>query len=489
MHDFYVALRTALAAIFSGWVLYRSFTPGGSLMIPLAVIAALMLPFVFLWKTLSKKILFTVLLLTLPFNIDQTLFLREHNGGAAGFIISLSGLTVLILYLIYFLEAYQRQTPAFGFFRPIVYVLLGLGAMTLISLAKAPNRELGLFEWLELVKMLAIFLYVKYAVRSHVSLRMILHVILIGLILEGVIGIAQFVTGSTLNLTILGGHPNEVMHQAVDGGLSRVGGTLGGPNAFAWYLDFLLPIPLAVILLGRGKRSLFLNTAALLFGCTALFMTLSRGGWVGMLVSGLIVLAYLVTRLNPVKRFYTILIMILIACIAVILIFSIANPVRDRFMTEDEGSAYVRIPLMRVALKIIQHHPFIGVGLNNYTLMDQFYDHTPGMVSTYFPYPVHNVFLQLAAEAGLIALICFLAFIGTVFLKAARLFHADDPLISAFAVGAFAGLAGGLIQGLVENATIGSAHLLPIWILSGVIAGVAEKVGRTLGGVPEGKSE
>jgi len=167
--------------------------------------------------------------------------------------------------------------------------------------------------------------------------------------------------------------------------------------------------------------------------------------------------------------------MILIALIGLVLILGIANPVRDRFLAEDGGSAYVRIPLMHVAVNIIQHNPIFGIGLNNYTLVHHEYDFTEGKVSTYFPYPVHNIFFQLAAEIGILGLILFLLFLGIMLYQAIQLTRQEDPFISALGVGLMASIVGGMIQAQVENATIGAAQLLPLWILAGLISGLWEK--------------
>ncbi|NQT25575.1 O-antigen ligase family protein [candidate division KSB1 bacterium] len=474
-HWCFHALQIIFVSLISGWILYQSFFPNSTLIISLAAIALMFLPFIFLWLRFSKKVLIAILFLTMAFNIDQTFFIREHNGGAAGLIVSLNGLVVFILYLIYFFETYHKRESNLHFFTTTVLCLLGLAMMATISLTSAPNRTLGLFELLELVKMISIFIYVKYAITHEIEFKFILKILLVGIVLQGAIGILQFVTGSSLNLTMLGGQADASMQIASHENMSRIGGTLGGPNSFAWYLDFILPIPLAIILLGRGKRNLSLNLIALCIGCIVLFMTLSRGGWLGMLFSSFIVLSYLITKLTPMKRFYTIIIMILLACIAFILMLGMTNPVRDRFLAEDGGSAYVRIPLMQVAVNIIKHHPMTGVGLNNYTLVHHNYDNTDGRVSTYFPYPVHNIFLQLGAEVGVIGLMFFIVFLICILYQAIGLIRANNSLTTAVALGLLVSLMGGMIQAQVENATIGSANLLPLWMLSGLIAGLWEK--------------
>ncbi len=66
--------------------------------------------------------------------------------------------------------------------------------------------------------------------------------------------------------------------------------------------------------------------------------------------------------------------------------------------------------MQKVALLMIQDHPWMGVGYNNYLLALPHY--TKGAVVDTIM--VHNIYLLIAAEMGLIGLAVFLVFCGVV---------------------------------------------------------------------------
>ncbi|MFH0943329.1 MAG: O-antigen ligase family protein, partial [Candidatus Beckwithbacteria bacterium] len=70
-----------------------------------------------------------------------------------------------------------------------------------------------------------------------------------------------------------------------------------------------------------------------------------------------------------------------------------------------ESSFSRRSQLAAISVKMISKRPLTGVGLNNFTaVMDQ-YGYVPGAVR--FLQPVHNLFLLIFAETGLIGLAGF----------------------------------------------------------------------------------
>ena len=86
-------------------------------------------------------------------------------------------------------------------------------------------------------------------------------------------------------------------------------------------------------------------------------------------------------------------------------------------MTTDESTA-ARITEMRVGLYMFQTHPFLGVGIGNYT--NEYWSYAPdlgldsGVLSTDVatsPRQPHDLFIEILAETGLLGLISFGIFI------------------------------------------------------------------------------
>lgn len=89
----------------------------------------------------------------------------------------------------------------------------------------------------------------------------------------------------------------------------------------------------------------------------------------------------------------------------------------------DGGSG--RSDLWHVAWRIFQDHPILGVGLNNFRAVSADYTREAGQLKSVFllvdsPHLVHNVYLQLLAETGVVGLGLFLCLMGGAVLSARR---------------------------------------------------------------------
>jgi O-antigen ligase len=124
-----------------------------------------------------------------------------------------------------------------------------------------------------------------------------------------------------------------------------------------------------------------------------------------------------------------------------------------------------RLQLNWVALDMIRAQPFIGVGLNNF--MAVFDDYSPYGV-LYPGFPVHNVFLLVFAETGIVGLLALVALFAALLWHAGRLALSPDRFLSALGVG----LAGVVVFFAIEEQLSYSLRAdLPaslFWILAGL---------------------
>jgi putative inorganic carbon (HCO3(-)) transporter len=459
-------------SVIAGVMLFLSMASGGAGITPLIVISIVMLPFAFVQRKLARDVLVILLLFTLPFNIDQTLNLRpEHTGGAKGLIVSLNGIAIVLLYCLLLVEKMADRDQKFRGFWPVVWPFWAMTLMAVASMANAADRMFSLYEILEVIKMGCIFLYLANYVQRTGRLKFVLFFLFCGLFLECGIALVQKAVGNPLNLKVLGSGELAAMQQMGRGSVFRIGGTLGGANALAWYLDYLLPLAAAFLYypLSRLFRAGLLVT--LFAGCAVLFLTLSRGGWLGFL-AGLIIILVVQIRKSPLFRQIFIVVFILLALgLSALLLLGIQNPVKTRLTADDNSSAYIRIPLMRVAYHMIKAKPFFGHGINNYALVHSRYDDSNEQVTIAFPYPVHNFYLQLAAEVGLPGLLFLIWFLAGICVRMLKLLPGLSVLDRTLFIGLIGGTTAALIQGMVENASIGSYHLLPLWCFSGLAVG------------------
>ncbi|MCL5675990.1 MAG: O-antigen ligase family protein [Patescibacteria group bacterium] len=215
--------------------------------------------------------------------------------------------------------------------------------------------------------------------------------------------------------------------QAVVNGqlILRSYGTFSHPNVLGGYLAMVLALlifnfQLSIFNFQKHKIKTIFFLLTVFLGLTALFLTFSRTAWV---VGAIAILAALIVRarrelkglnfsLRSKNKF------VILFCFSVgLLVFigtylTIGNSIFSRFQTlenADQKSLVIREQLNIAAVKMIQHYPFLGVGLNNFLISLPNYYQSSGSVR--FLQPVHNIYLLVAAETGLIGLLIFIIFI------------------------------------------------------------------------------
>ncbi len=211
----------------------------------------------------------------------------------------------------------------------------------------------------------------------------------------------------------------------------RATGLIGESNAEATVLA--ASIPLLISLLGVVRDSARLKLAAVV-GVVILFVglvsTLSREGLVEL---GVVMLAAVFFG-GRWRRVAAVLLVVGVAA-TVTYIFVLAPAAsRDRVtMSNTEG----RSSLWTVAWRVIEAHPVLGVGNNNFPVVENRYINQPGSIQAFYvvtaPKYVHNAFLEALADLGipgLLTLIAVLGFSMRAVVRAARLFQqaGDDQM-------------------------------------------------------------
>ena len=128
---------------------------------------------------------------------------------------------------------------------------------------------------------------------------------------------------------------------------------------------------------------------------------------------------------------------------------------------------------MKLAINIIKEHPLLGIGINNYTEVMQSYDNLPERITSNIQNPVHNAYLLIQAEIGIIGLFFFLCFVILIYKKGIVIIYCDDRFISCLAIGILAGFSGFLIQLLMMPPNMTSPSFLFFWTISGVIVAIS----------------
>jgi hypothetical protein len=236
-----------------------------------------------------------------------------------------------------------------------------------------------------------------------------------------------------------------------------------GPNAFGTTMAVALVMVLGFSLEGPKRRRLLWMAAAVVV-TGALILTWSRGAWLGALV-GVIVLAAVSSTRRLGWR-----LLVLALLIAAVLPFLVAQweaqaPTRVSENPEDPNS---RLTTWGVALRIVTDHPILGTGLNTFGLAYRRYKPPARRLGA--PPHAHNIFLNFAAETGLVGLVAFVAWLTSGTMAIWR-WHARNPLgssertLSAIVLAALAALLG---HQLVDGTVLGSAIAFGLYAFFGL---------------------
>jgi O-antigen ligase len=379
-----------------------------------------------------------------------------------------------------------------------VPLLLLLGAMLL----SAPNaRALGptikeLVKWGEIL-LVYVLTFNLLGNQKAIALRvrtlnvltrnaqtiqlLIAYCLLLAVTLEALHGIA----GAVLRI----GPPQFAI---LGGRLYRAAGVFQQPNPFGGYMNHGLPIALSLLVgwlllletrpQARTRRSLLLGIAlALVAGVLSLGLVLSwsRGAWLGA-VAGLtaVGLGWLLTLLldrardpfaQRARRWAMVVAWLgitagllflaaggfnlLPATVTARLASGLATfttlDVRGAVITDANFATLERIAHWQAAVDMWRDHFWTGVGIGNYVAAYADY----GLPK--WPYALghaHNIYLNLAAEAGFIGLVAYLLFVGAALWHTWRVAgRVGDPLKRGIAIGVLGMLVALGVHNLFDN--------------------------------------
>ncbi|HWA64682.1 MAG TPA: hypothetical protein VG866_02450 [Candidatus Paceibacterota bacterium] len=363
------------------------------------------------------------------------------------------------------------------------WLLVGVLAVAAASVFYAIDRNVALFQWLKLAEGAALFWYVKNYAVERFGLARTFEVIFYGGLFQAVIAIGQFTAQRSLGFQFAG---ESVLSPALTGiaafivhgeKIIRAYGTTPHPNVLAAYLFVALYAFYQRYLYERMENARMFprwKEVALLgaYGITlfGFFLTFSRtliGLWFGLFLlrAPIVLMArHLRNAINiPANRCR--LAGILITGAAVIGLFlTLYWPyvINRASISSGDEAIQLRVLYNQEAVKGSIH--WFGVGIGNFVpwLMRQDVRLPLGEYQ-----PVHNIYLLLYSEIGLIGAILFGTFLAALCVQWClrtefkKLYHLSLGLV-------FAGL---LAAGLFDHflLTIQAGRLL-LWFTAGLIA-------------------
>lgn len=201
--------------------------------------------------------------------------------------------------------------------------------------------------------------------------------------------------------------------------------TFPHPNVLGGFLALFLPLALFLLLAkakSLNKVLYFWFLLAFLLGFIALFFTFSRAAWIATVFG---ILMVILERQKKITKWLKEKIKLFLVLFYTLLIFSIVIPlIFSRISFLSSASLKERAELISASFKLIEKAPFLGVGLNNFILKSGPF--LKPALSFFLFQPVHNIYLLVFAETGVIGLFIFLIGLVMAFKRSLKNF----PLLS-----------------------------------------------------------
>jgi O-antigen ligase len=363
----------------------------------------------------------------------------------------------------------------------VLLVLYGLIGFLSLIYAQDASRVLSTLS--DYVKDALIALVIVVLLKRGTAFRRVIWTLLIIGLFLGALSVFQYVTG-TFSANY-GGFAKAELH-AIAGSTSgyRLTGPIGDANFFAQIMVVLIPIALERMM---HERKPVLKLLAAIVGalCTlTVIFTFSRGGFLAMAI-GLACL-FIMYPPRPLQ-------LIVLLGLGLVMMSFVPQTYYDRILTlqdlipnqsgridvRSDNSIQGRANHLLTGWAMFQANPVLGIGLNNAPLRYPEFSKEIGLAPSGSNRTLHNLYLEVMAETGIIGLTVFFSLIWYAFrcvvFARRRFMEASQPNYAHLATGLAIGFVGYLVAAFFIHAAFPRYFYLLLGIMYSLPA-VAEHV-------------
>jgi O-antigen ligase len=411
-------------------------------------------------------IVLVVLTMQVPMRRSLTAVAADISGGPPSVYLATIDVVLLLLYAHWLAQGTLLRDLGAALRRPQFYVPLFAIVLLVPSLAVAVDLPLAFGEIHRALWAFAVYAYVALRLTTRREIAHVLAALLLVVAVQAAIAGGQWATKGSLGLAILGELPEfEASRVGREDEIPRPAGTIVHPVMFGALMG---PLGILALSLAMNLRRPLLRLACLAFvplALGAVWLAQARGATLGLIAAIMVLVpAHLLNGRVPLRAVAAVLAVVAAVAFGFREQISqriIDNVYTDHFLNEVES----RIELNVLALDIVRDYPIFGVGINNFERRQEEYDWS-GLI--FAGHPVHNLFLLLWAEAGLVGLAGLALTFAVLVPVALRLARSRDDLLRAVGVA----VAGAYLFYVVEEMLMFSLrHDVPrttFWVLAGL---------------------
>ncbi len=235
---------------------------------------------------------------------------------------------------------------------------------------------------------------------------------------------------------------------------------------------FLYHLSLSALFNSKERGKKLLHTAACFFSVIAIFLSFSRSGWIGLIVSTLLV-TFIRSRKMALKTLLTIGIAALIATAS-------SGTVRQRIENFNPKANRDRLGVWYISMDMFKNSPLIGQGYHSFSSWSEKYYRQYGLWADH-PRDPHSMYLDMLGGTGIIGFIAFLTFMAfhlyllfkAFFRKTPSPPNLQDKIFLLAIVGGFSGY---LVMGVFNDQFFITYNLMALLFFLSLGVGIAQKL-------------
>lgn len=329
-----------------------------------------------------------------------------------------------------------------------IFAFLILSGLSMLNTCDVSLSFVGLRK---LAMHFFVFLAIVFCIADIKRFKCLVSILILSALIVSLDGFWQYFTGADwFSFRPLMAYPHL--------GLKRVTASFSQAGSLGIYLGAVIPISFSFFLFyakGINKIALGVTTLILLF---ILILSFTPGAAFGAYAA--------ILFFACVKREWRLALFLILG----ILLGYFLLP--ESLTSWPNGSLFQtifgRIKMWAIAVKMIKMHPILGIGLHTFGVNYQKFC-MPGdpFCGSGQPY-AHNMYVQMAAEIGLLGFFSFIALIASLFRKLwSAYLVSGDRFVKTLALGFMGSFIAYLTHGMLESSFYTSQGALLFWILLG----------------------